>query len=445
MNIPGSAGVALLALMLSLSACSVDTMLGTKPKSNPPVEKATVDTAPAPAVKSEIVSPKPVLITPQSNQLQATVTETTAPEVKTSLSEPPVIRQESPVAPKIERTLSDTIPDLVFKNTVLAEDTVLRGVVHITGWVTAPPQVTLTVEAGTIIRFRAEEGANTGAGLLVQGRMVASGSSDKQILFTGPYDKPLDGDWQGIVLLATDKKNLLEQCRIEGAVVALDAYHSQATVRNLNASSCGTALRLRDSFATIAGGSVSSCGTGIQSIDSELELKDMNLSSNRNGMAVSGGGLYLSGSTFYSNSQTALVAENGKLKVTGCSFTVNGTGLSLRGTDGTVSYNKFLNNRDAGMVLTHARTRVNGNNISHNSVTGLRIAGGGSVIWGNVIASNNGHDLSYTGGEELPVMGNWWGETDLLRITSRLRSGDGGGRILFLPILVQRPDGISSK
>jgi hypothetical protein len=427
----------LLAFTVAITGCSLDSMITATPRVTPAPQKATVDPVPLPVAKSAVVQPQ---VKQASPVVEA---EKIVPKVA-----PPVPAVSLPAASdagqKNERLVNTSVSaDLAYENDTLKEDAVWHGEVHVTGWLTVPPQVTLTIESGTIVRFTpAAGGDGGGAGLLVQGRLVAAGAADKQILFTGRYAQPAAADWQGIVLLATDKKNLLDMCRIEGAGVGLDVFYSQVTLRDLQVSSTATAIRLKDSYANVAGGGVSSCGIGIKSVDSELELRDMNISSNNSGMQVSGGSFYLTGATFYSNSQAALLAENSKLKVTGCSFTVNGTGVDLTGSEGTVSFNRFLSNRQAGINLAHSRIRVNGNNISQNGLTGLRISGSGNAAWGNVIAANNSHDLEYSGDGDLAVMGNWWGGIAPDRIPSRIRTDDRAGKVLYLPVLPNRPQSV---
>lgn len=431
-----------LTLLLVLSGCTLDALTVVKPEPFMPVEKATVEPVAASGTLPDSVESPAAL---KNNELPAVKQPTEAVPQKQPLeASVPVISNTAPAQSSVaDRQRFDAAPDIEYADTVLAEDTVLHGNVQVNGWLTVPAQVTLTIEAGTAIRFITDKSGDTSsAGLLVQGRIVAIGDAERPVLLTGIYTKPQAGDWQGVVMLGSDKKNILEQCRVEGAVVALDAFHSQLTLRDFTASDSGTAIRLRDTYANIAGGGVSSCGTGIISYDSELDLRDMNLSSNQHGLTVSGGSLYLTGSTFYGNVNEALLAENSRLKVSGCSFTVNGTGVTVNGSEGTLSHNRLLNNRVAGINLSNSRLKVNGNNINQNGIIGLSIAGGNSTVWGNVISANNGHDLEYSGGSDLAIMGNWWGETGMERIMSRIRKDGSTGRVLIMPILLQRPQSV---
>lgn len=424
-------GLLVVSALLALTACSLDSLTGVRPKAEPLPAKATVDPVPNP------------LPTPQPAEPAAAKP---AVPLQAQVKLPPVSKRTEPLplpdkTPRTDRRLNLLQrADKSYQTATLNEDVVWRGDVQVSGWVTVPQQVTLTVEAGTKVCFGAGgEGGQGGAGLLVLGRLVVAGTSEKPVLFTGSYVNPAAGDWQGIVLLASDKKNLLEQCRVEGASVGIESLHAQLTLRDVVASACGTGLRFRDSIVNVAGGGVSGCGLGMHSADSELDLRDISVSSNAQGVAVAGGSLYLSGATLYGNDGVAMAVDNGKLKIAGSSFTVNGTGLRITGSEGTVSYNRLLNNRDSGLHLLNSRLKIFGNEISQNSVVGLRIAAGGNVIWGNILAANNGHDIEYSGAADLAAMGNWWGEISPDQLSSRIQRGDSSGRVLYLPLLSKRP------
>lgn len=328
----------------------------------------------------------------------------------------------------------------VYRNVVLSEDTVWSGQVHVDGWITVPAQITLTIEAGTEVRFKPDrESMPEGAGLLIQGRLLASGRPEKPILLSGAYSKALAGDWQGVVLLSSDKKNLIEQCRIEGAVAGIEALHSQLILRDVVSSNCMTGFRFRDSFAGIAGGGASGSKLGVHAMDTELEIKDASISSNRQGVISASGSLYISGTTLYGNEEVGVAAENSKIKVAGSSLTVNGLGLSLSGCEGSIAYNRILNNRDAGIDLVNSRFKVNGNEITQNGRVGMRISAGSNSVWGNSIFSNNSHDLEYSGTDALYAMANWWGDIGPDRIPSRILRSENSGKVLYLPALMLRP------
>ncbi len=433
--------------LMALTACSLDSLTGVRPKAEPVQAKAMVAPVTSPELNlqpAESVRPEPSAPLPTQVKLPP------LPERKEPLPVPgfplkPLSLPVPPDAPEPPRRTDRQLnlpqrADMTYQTVTLAEDVVWSGDVQVSGWVTVPQNVTLKVEAGTKVSFTSEgEGRQGVAGLLVLGRLVVGGTSGKPVLFTGSYVQPEAGDWQGIVLLASEKKNLLEQCRLEGASVGIESLHAQLTLRDVVASACGTGLRFRDSIVSVAGGGVSGCELGIQSADSELDIRDISVSSNAQGVAVTGGSLYLSGATLYGNDDVAMAVDNGKLKITGSSFSVNGTGLRIAGSEGIVSFNRLLSNRESGLHVLNSRIRITGNEISQNSRVGLKIEEGGNVLWGNILAANNGDDLEYSGGADLAAMGNWWGVISPDKVPPRIRRGDSSGRVLYLPVLSQRP------
>jgi hypothetical protein len=410
--------------LTAMAACSLYGMTGIRETMAQPIEKGVAETG----VKNSAAGATPAV-------------RRVVPTVKSPAVPAGTYAPAADDASGAGRSLLETSSKVkIYRNITLTEDTVWSGEVHVQGWVTVSAPVTLTIEAGTVVRFKPDPGSMPGgAGLLVQGRLTASGRAENPILFSGGYAKAVAGDWQGVVLLASDKKNLIEECRIEGAVSGIDALHSQLTLRDVVAANCMTGFRFRDSFISIAGGGASGSTLGVHAVDSELEIRDASISSNRQGVVSSAGSLYISGTTLYGNEEAGISAESLNLKVSGSSFTVNGLGLRLSGCEGTVSHNRILNNRDAGVDLVDSRLKVTGNEISQNSRVGVRVANGGNVVWGNSIFANNSHDLEYAGSSELVAMANWWGDIPLDSIPSRIRSAENSGNILYTPVLMQRP------
>ena len=67
-----------------------------------------------------------------------------------------------------------------------------HGPYEINGKLTVGAGATLTIEPGTIIRFK------PGASLLVKGVLLANGDQKRRIVFTSSDDKPGGGAWDGI-------------------------------------------------------------------------------------------------------------------------------------------------------------------------------------------------------------------------------------------------------
>jgi hypothetical protein len=323
---------------------------------------------------------------------------------------------------------------------LLTEDIVWKGEALVEGWVTVAPQATLTVTPGTVIRFR-KNGAGVQGGLLVQGRIIAKGTEASPVIFTANFAEPETGDWQGIVLLSSEKKNLMEHVRISGAETGLDASFSTVTVVSSFFTRCRTGLRMQDTLATLTGGGISGCGMGLALYDSEVELRDTAINGNGQGGMVVRTSLALSGGAFDGNADEALTVNNSRIRVVGASFTSNGSGVRLTACDGAVTGCRLKGNADYGLSLARSRVRVNNNEITGNGSFGLLVEDGQGVAWGNRFFGNGKYDLYNAGSEEFRAMSNWWdrpADSVQGRIYDRQVNGD-RGRVYFLPILQTRP------
>jgi parallel beta-helix repeat protein len=347
--------------------------------------------------------------------------------------------------PPRQRAATGT-PDMVCGTMLLTEDSVWRGEVLVNGVVTVAPQSTLTIEPGTVIRFGGVEPASTIGGgglLLVLGRLVADGTKDRPILFASRYVESLRGDWQGIVLLGSEKKNTLEECTVEGAEIGIDASYSSLTLRDTRFVRCGTGIRLQDTVFSSVGGSVVNCEVGMVLLESETELIDGSFSGNSRGVTSDRSSLYLAGGSFTRNNVVGLKADHSRVKISGGIFSHNGSGLLLVSSQGSVSGNTIADNVDCGIALTDSRIRVQGNSIMKNGSAGLRVADGLGMAWGNSFIDNGGYDLVNDGREEFRAMENWWGASVGTEIGRRIfdRQSDGErGRVIYYPHLTAKPN-----
>lgn len=128
---------------------------------------------------------------------------------------------------------STFIPDvygegILTKSGVLTRDEAWSGTVIVTGDVTVPKGVTLTIEPGTIVKFETEDdqskfarqhGRSFKCELIVKGILVAKGTPEKMIVFTSNAENPKEGDWYGIRFEEgyEDSLCILDYCRIEYA------------------------------------------------------------------------------------------------------------------------------------------------------------------------------------------------------------------------------------
>ena len=89
----------------------------------------------------------------------------------------------------------------------LSQDTIWTGEIHVVGTVVVPKGVTLTIEPGTVVKFKHYRGYKypVKVYLIVRGGTVnATGTSQAQIWFTSDAQYPINGDWGSITCRNTN-------------------------------------------------------------------------------------------------------------------------------------------------------------------------------------------------------------------------------------------------
>ncbi len=379
---------------------------------------------------------------PQEVATVPPVTPPLSPAVPT-LAEPavPVAIPPTATTPSLPRQPRSSrfreLPDSTYHSRILTEDTTWRGQVLIGGALTVAPQATLVITPGTTVRFRPTPEGGAGL-LLIRGRVLATGSSDHPILFTSDEINPAPGDWQGIMVLDSSKKNLLEWCRVEGAVTGISARFSDLLLRQSSFTQCRTGVALVSATLLLSGGGVSECLTGLLNRDGDADLSGGIFSNNGRGIVVNGGSLFLSATEVTGSTGNALVATGARLHLEGNSFDRNGAGVMLTRCRGDLLGNRVEKNGKVGVELVDASLRISGNRIAGNGGVGVMVRSGGGTLWENVLEGNGEGELVVTGSEEVVASANWWGSADPARIRKLIREGS-EAKVLFTPFLEVPP------
>jgi len=321
-------------------------------------------------------------------------------------------------------------PGLVYADRVLDEDTVWRGEVLVEGVVTVASKATLTVEPGTVVRFRRK--AAQAPLLVVQGRLVAAGTKDAPILFTSSFAIAVAADWQGIMLLGSEKKNVMENCRVEGAQIGLEALYSNVTLKNTRVERAGVGMRFQDTLVVMESGGARDCGTGLSFFESEATLRNLSLVANRLALSARRSSIYMQEANLSGNG-AAFSGDSCRVKIQGGAVLDNGSGVTLLECEGAVTGVKFARMSEYGMSLTASRIRISANQITGNG-TGLLVFDGASVAWENAIHDNVGNDIYNAGIEEFRAPGNWWGASG-----PKIFDNSGRGKVLYAPRLSKPP------
>ena len=328
--------------------------------------------------------------------------------------------------------------DTSYRNRVLTEDATWSGQVLVEGSLTIAPQATLFITPGTTVRFRPTTEGGSGF-ILIRGRIQAVGTKDSPITFTSDEVNPASGDWQGIMVLDSSKKNILEWCSVDSAATGIAVEFSELALSQTSLTRSRTGMAVRTSRVVITGGGASDCVTGVSFKNGDGDLDNVKLSGNQRGISANGGSLFLSASEVSGSKRIAIEATGTRLHLEGSSFVRNGAGVLLTGCRGDLVGNRIEENRTVGLELADSPLKITGNRIIGNGTTGIMVRSGGATLWDNSLEKNGDGELAVMGSEEVAAPGNWWGCADPDRIKGRIRVGEAGGTVLFTPLLEVPP------
>src|SRR5512133_529118 len=122
---------------------------------------------------------------------------------------------------------------VLLSDSVIDRDTVWQGEIHISGVISVKRSATLTIRPGTVVKFRKTDKDKNKVGdgeIMVEGRMVARGTSDKRILFTSAEEKPQRGDWSYVQFISSDPGNIIEYCQFEYAYAGTMIHYANVKI-----------------------------------------------------------------------------------------------------------------------------------------------------------------------------------------------------------------------
>jgi len=267
---------------------------------------------------------------------------------------------------------------------------VWTGSVTVAGPVTVEKGASLTVKAGTIVKFAA------GAGLTVAGQMKAEGIKGALVTFTSAAASPTSGDWAGIAFSEADDGSTLKFCQIEYAasvgIAACSPSVSSCVIRSgvqgiavarkstsrlsgntiSDMSDCGITCQMgatpvisgntirkcvqngvissKDSGPVIKGNTITGCVAGINLSKDVPPVEDNVIKENTTGIYTT-------------------MADNG-LVLRGNHITANASGILCRQfSSPTIEKNDISGNKEQGIVCYRASSPViSRNRVSRNGV-----------------------------------------------------------------------------
>ncbi len=339
------------------------------------------------------------------------------------------------ISPAAEQTTA------LYDGVVITEDVTWRGSILVRGSVVVAPQATLRIDPGTIVRF-ASTTAQLLPNLVVQGRIYAAGTSEKPIVLTSDSSRPVRGSWGGIVLLSTEKHNLLERCRIEYAETGIDLRFSTVNLKSVTIVQAQTALLSHDGAVQMTSGKVSDSETGIEIFNSEFDGRDMMVASCQRGLVLNKSAIVFASLKVTNIQQTGLEADDCRIKITGGEFSGNMLGARINGGEGQIVMSRFLRNKQAALHLNGSRIKILRCLFAENSLDALRVEDGRALILNNAFGSNVRYNLYNAGSEIVSARQNWWGLTDKPSILQKIydaASDKNTGIVNVFPWLGEKP------
>lgn len=150
-----------------------------------------------------------------------------------------VSKEEVEVSPAVEEELEKEGPTKVSNTTregTLFKDEIWSGEILVTDTVTVPKGITLTIEPGTVVKFkhcRDYKGFCHRIGLIIQGGVPkAIGTPEQQIWFTSDAKDPINGDWETIWISDSKNENIIKYAVIEYSLLGINFWTSSGTVSN---------------------------------------------------------------------------------------------------------------------------------------------------------------------------------------------------------------------
>ena len=116
---------------------------------------------------------------------------------------------------------------------VITSDTIWQGEIQISGVISVKRGATLTILPGTVVKFKRidRDKNNVGDGeIMIEGRLIAKGTSDQKIVFTSAEEKPKVSDWSYVQFISSDPDNVIENCEFSYAYAGVMIHYANVRI-----------------------------------------------------------------------------------------------------------------------------------------------------------------------------------------------------------------------
>lgn len=296
------------------------------------------------------------------------------------------------------------IPSAMAVSGTLPGDTTWSGTVNVTGDVTVPSGLTLTILPGTTVIISALSD-DTGGGieptkveLIVQGTLTAVGTLTSRITFTDNAAVPAPQDWHGVRFLPGGT-GTVSYSDLQWGAKTINIDNSSPTITyNDIRNSAGAVYAGNGALPVIRNNTFLSNGTAIEgNLASPTLEKNLVASSSKTGIKLVGSNSLVMSNELRGNA-TAINVTSGSPQITNNMIYGNdGTAVSIDSASNTTVLNNTINDNKTGVDVDATSTATIKNNIITNSKAsgnGIRVAVGGIAnisyndVWNNTINYN---------------------------------------------------------
>ncbi len=171
---------------------------------------------------------------------------------------------------------------------VIDKDTTWQGTIIVAGEVKIPSGITLIIAPGTRIEFTRRDNNRDGiedSGFEVNGRLIAKGTKQQNIVFTSHSPQPAPSSW-GEVKIEYSPGSSLEYCRFEYASWGLHMHFSAVDIYNCTFLNSEGGLRFRSGPINIKHNLIQHNNTGLRFIHSQPVIEYNTISDNQTGIFI---------------------------------------------------------------------------------------------------------------------------------------------------------------
>jgi hypothetical protein len=178
--------------------------------------------------------------------------------------------------------------EVTISDSSINRDTLWQGTIIVDGVVDVAAGATLKLAPGTQVRFTARDGNEDGigdSGIYVNGRLIAKGTKERNIVFTSHSASPAPVSW-GEIKIEYSPGSEFEFCRFEYAYWGLHLHFSAVEVSHSVFENNEGGLRFRSGPVTIRHNLIQHNKTGIRFIHSQPVIEYNTVSHNQTGIFV---------------------------------------------------------------------------------------------------------------------------------------------------------------